>query len=113
MRPLRSPGLRFSVVFGVEMWPLLDSHAVQRHAARQALDDALPEIHRDAFSGGDPRTRRERRDVFVNMPPVEPVDDFALEQSIERVEPHDATARGIEWTLHGHGAAIAMAVIVR
>src|SRR5262245_10700055 len=108
MRPLRSPGcLRFSVEFRVEMGPLLDSHAVQLHSGRQAAGDLLPEIHRQRFA------RRDEADFLVNMPSVEPVYDFALEQSIECLEAHHAAARGIDWSLHGNRATIAMTVIVR
>src|SRR5688572_2812129 len=115
IRPLRSPGcLRFSAVFGVEMWPLLDSDPVQQHAAWQAGHDPFPEIHRQRLARRDPGPPLgECRDVLVNMPPVETLYDFALEQGIERAETHHPGARGIEHTFDGNRATIAMAVIVR
>src|SRR5438034_539250 len=87
MRPARSPGfgegggggLGFAEVFGVEMRPLLDSNAMQRHAARQSGDEPLPHIHRQRLSRREPRPGGECRDVPVNMPPVKLLYDVPFE----------------------------------
>src|SRR6266511_2792566 len=95
------------------MSPLLDAHTMQRYTGRQRGGDALPQIDRQRLPRREPGSRGEGRDVPVNMPSVEALYDFALEQSVEGLEAHDPSAGGVEHPFHGHETAIAVAMVPR
>src|SRR6266542_4883622 len=95
------------------MSPLLDAHTMQRYTGRQRGGDALPQIDRQRLPRREPGSRGEGRDVPVNMPSVEALYDFALEQRVEGLEAHDPSAGGVEHPFHGHETAIAVAMVPR
>src|SRR6266550_3348005 len=95
------------------MSPFLDAHTMQRYAGRQRGGDTLPQIDSHRLPRREPGSRGEGRDVPVNMPSVEALYDFVLEQRVEGREAHDPSAGGVEHPLHGHETPIAVAVLAR
>src|SRR6185436_11706852 len=68
-----------AAVFGVEMRLLLHLDRVEHHAAGQAGRQSLPHKNRHGLAGGDRLSRREFRNLLVDVPSVESAHDFLVE----------------------------------